>query len=296
MRKWVYSSLIPPWGRFQVELNQARIRRLLATGHCPLLVPTPPPGRGGRLEGYYHFLFDLVLPLTRLFDNFSQDQHIALRPFGVFTNRIVELFGDRVQILPEEDVSHPRQSLPLVGMNPVGVWLTHRNLQDFRQEILGRTEVVGEPPPSLVVLIERSLPETAIQQQFRDANRGGSRRSIANHHELRDRLAVTWNRSCEFRNVRLESLSFRDQVETFARAAVVIGQHGAGLANIAWMSPGGVVIELTNRPNRFTYQLLARRCGHSCHCFKVVGDHATVHADRLLAWMRDQTPLQRFLN
>jgi capsular polysaccharide biosynthesis protein len=44
--------------------------------------------------------------------------------------------------------------------------------------------------------------------------------------------------------VRLEELSFAQQVALFRHASMVVGLHGAGLANIAFCSPGTVVYEL----------------------------------------------------
>lgn len=38
-------------------------------------------------------------------------------------------------------------------------------------------------------------------------------------------------------------LDFMEQVDIFSRARIVVGAHGAGLANILWMQPGSSVIE-----------------------------------------------------
>jgi capsular polysaccharide biosynthesis protein len=48
-------------------------------------------------------------------------------------------------------------------------------------------------------------------------------------------------------------LTLREQVELFARTAVLVGDHGAGLANLVFMRPGAAVLELTNE-----------RCGRHC--------------------------------
>ncbi len=42
------------------------------------------------------------------------------------------------------------------------------------------------------------------------------------------------------------AMSFQQQVETFAEAAVIVGPHGAALTNGAFMPPGGALVELTH--------------------------------------------------
>lgn len=49
-----------------------------------------------------------------------------------------------------------------------------------------------------------------------------------------------------FESVTLEDLTIPEQIELFSKADLVVGTHGAGLANIAFMPSGGRVIELTS--------------------------------------------------
>jgi hypothetical protein len=74
-----------------------------------------------------------------------------------------------------------------------------------------------------------------------------------------------------FRAVDPGTLSFRQQVELFADAAVVVGPHGAGLTNAAFMAPGGAVVELTHTGRAvWTFHEVACASGHAYAC--VVGD------------------------
>lgn len=76
------------------------------------------------------------------------------------------------------------------------------------------------------------------------------RRSIVNEEELfrvtRDALAGSY--SC-IKKVTLASMTLRQQLQVFANAALVIGQHGAGLVWTAFMPYGAHVIELEPRVN-----------------------------------------------
>lgn len=65
---------------------------------------------------------------------------------------------------------------------------------------------------------------------------GVTRRSLENHQGLREALAVHYGDA--FQNVILEGRSLKDQFELFRGARLVIGQHGAGLANCLWLEPG----------------------------------------------------------
>jgi hypothetical protein len=47
-----------------------------------------------------------------------------------------------------------------------------------------------------------------------------------------------------FEEVVAENLSFDQQVDLFSRASAIVAPHGAGLANIAFMPPGGTVLEI----------------------------------------------------
>lgn len=58
------------------------------------------------------------------------------------------------------------------------------------------------------------------------------------------------------------ALPVRDQAALFARARLVVGPHGAGLANCAFMAPGGAVVELTHTGRVVgTYHELAGAAG-----------------------------------
>jgi capsular polysaccharide biosynthesis protein len=49
-----------------------------------------------------------------------------------------------------------------------------------------------------------------------------------------------------FRVVAMEALTLDDQIRTMQRARYVIGEHGAGVANIMFCHPGARVLELFN--------------------------------------------------
>ena len=65
-----------------------------------------------------------------------------------------------------------------------------------------------------------------------------------------------------FQEVYLEEISLRQQIALFNDAKCVVGQHGAGLANIIHMQSGGTVCEIMSSPHKLQhYSLLAANLG-----------------------------------
>lgn len=87
-------------------------------------------------------------------------------------------------------------------------------------------------------------------------SRRQAKRSPPGEKELEKALA-----SRGIRVISLEALDWVDQVELFSRADLVIGIHGAGLANTVFCRSGTRVVELLdeNYPNN-CFEILAEKC------------------------------------
>lgn len=83
----------------------------------------------------------------------------------------------------------------------------------------------------------------------------GSIRYATNHEEITDFFA-----SRGFRVVELAPMSLADQARLFGGAAMVVAEHGAALANLWYMPPGGSVLELFPQPleGRSIYRVLSQ--------------------------------------
>ena len=69
-----------------------------------------------------------------------------------------------------------------------------------------------------------------------------------------------------FRIVEAGRLDFAGQIELFAAADIIIGAHGAGLANMVFCAPGTTVIEYMAPRYVFgCWHNLADRCGLDYH-------------------------------
>jgi capsular polysaccharide biosynthesis protein len=147
-----------------------------------------------------------------------------------------------------------------------------------------------------VLLIERLPPQDFFRTAAKSKGGGTSRRSIPNHDELAGALQSLVRPAFEFENVRLEQIPFEEQVRLFSTAALVIGQHGAGLANCAWMQPGSRVVELANKPELTHFQRLSRFMGHAHVVHRTGGPHEAIDVPALISHLRREPSLADVLS
>ena len=70
-----------------------------------------------------------------------------------------------------------------------------------------------------------------------------------------------------FQVVTPGELSLKEQIDLFSRAKVVVGCHGAGLTNIMWMRPGGILVEFMPACyDDASFRFLSGLVGLEYHC------------------------------
>ncbi len=111
----------------------------------------------------------------------------------------------------------------------------------------------------LVVEFAARLPAVAPRlkgERLFISRAAARRRRLSNEPEVVAALAPLG-----FEAVRLEELSWAEQVACFRRAKVIVAPHGAGLANLAFCAPGTRVVEGFNRShvNDCFWQIAALR-------------------------------------
>ena len=84
------------------------------------------------------------------------------------------------------------------------------------------------------------ISEDKPKRIYISRNKGFARR-ILNEDEVLNYLTPLG-----FETIYPEEMDFEDQVATFTNADIIIGQHGAGLINLAFCKPGTKVIEIYN--------------------------------------------------
>ena len=76
-----------------------------------------------------------------------------------------------------------------------------------------------------------------------------TRRKTTSRNLLNEQLLLDSLASLGVQAVEPQDLPFSEQVALFANADVIIGTHGAGLANVVFCRPGSQVVELI--PNEY---------------------------------------------
>jgi capsular polysaccharide biosynthesis protein len=98
------------------------------------------------------------------------------------------------------------------------------------------------------------------------------------------------DRGIDVRVVELEEATLGEQVALFAATRIVVGQHGAGLVNMLWLEPGGVIVEINplalDHPCRDYFRHLAAACGHAHIYVRQLESHATVDEAEFLEALR----------
>lgn len=243
------------------------------------------------VEHYYHFLFDLCLPLFLVLEESDDDVRYTVRTSpGPFLNRLTAMFGHRVSIVESPDRRPRTGEYLLAGMNPLFVDVRQDQLLRFAGSVKQALAIASVDGPHGVLLIERLPPEGFFVTDAVKKGGGARRRCIANHEEVAHAIRCAVNPAYRFSNIQLERMSFSDQVALFSHATAVLAQHGAGLANCIWMEPGATVLEMRHDPELSHFERLCRAMGHRYHAYTTSGSHAAVDPDGLAHWASERFP------
>jgi hypothetical protein len=230
----------------------------------------------GSVEHYYHFLLGYLLPLCAYAGQRGDDSSILLaRSCGPMSHLVTEL-GIPGLILCERksyrEFSRRVEELGLTRVELSGLDLEKRPTQYdaervarvvsqakayIRQRLGGTIDALRDKleadwtaSPRLVI-IRREDPDPYYLSKLSEVKGGGaSRRTIANMPALIEALTA---RYAQTKVVSLEDQSLAEQIALFETADVVVGQHGAALANVVWMRPDAHVFEYINEPKHTKY-------------------------------------------
>lgn len=193
----------------------------------------------GDVENHYHFLMETLPRALRAREVDGGVEFVTTSVPSAFAQSRMDELGLAVAQLAPGTVLRPER---VVLVEPEPRDRTHpAQLQLIADTFL--------PPAS-----EQSLP--ARERLY--VSRRGSSRSLRHEERLESFLSEQG-----FAIVRLEELSFAEQVARLSVSRVVIGPHGAGLANCVFMPPGGRIVELaTGEWWSHAFRRLAAARGH----------------------------------
>lgn len=226
----------------------------------------------GRLSHFFHFMQDFVWPFFEWLraEDFGVRggiQSVAVTDQGLceFSGLFERFFGSPLHPARAREcvalaVSRPSSRVRLHGYNSRfrDFMKTFDDVDGFRSSTDAfRTHMQSRFSIVPGVLASRSV--VLIEREPGVPDRGARRRSINDHPSLRGVL-LAWcqARGVPFENVRLAELDIAEQVSLCSNAAVLVGQHGAGLANAVWLEPGkSSVLELTDESSAMHFRNLA---------------------------------------
>lgn len=179
--------------------------------------------------GYFHWLADVLPRLFTIRDQLKDlvlllPHHckelpyvpVSLKPFEI---KRIEFIDPR-EVLRCENLTVPTQTAPSGHYNDELIQQVGNLLVDFHA---GKPRAI----PTERIYISRAL---------------APKRKVLNEEEV---IGVL--KGFNFRIIRTEDHSFSEQVKIAAGARYLVSNHGAGLTNMLFMSPGTNVLELRHR-------------------------------------------------
>lgn len=243
----------------------------------------------GSVQQYYHFLLGYLAPILAWLDRSGATQ-ITVRDCGPM-NRWFEALPASVDV----EIMNVGHFLHVFSgrLQPCEVLrgfdfpseFNSGKLADFRSAMLRNLDV-PQAEPSRITVIDRRITDPFYASAESEIDMAGAqRRSVPNLgawvEQMRAEVPVALFETTE--------MGIREQVQLVSETSVLIGQHGAGLANMVFMPPGGVVIEI-HPPLPLeavqTFAQLAAACGHTYLTVPQAGVHAEVDIAALSSALR----------
>lgn len=235
----------------------------------------------GSVSHYYHFLYGALIPLIEYHLSNIDKKLLITTDVGPFQSTLLDIFTPQVivgfeqPIIPAGEKYFDDKSmnwirtkrpdeviLPAYDVFNADIMRNRAKSQDKLRHLLSIRDTIlqfmnDRIPDEYkhmqtfeIILIQRATEQYYIDKSMTNPDEsrsifytsGKQRRDITNHAELLEGMKRTF--PGKVGNIILEGKSIFYQFELFKRARIVIGQHGAGLANIFFMTPGTHMIEI----------------------------------------------------
>jgi len=224
----------------------------------------------GSVQEYYHFLLGYMGPVLVWIEHHPGRQ-IALRDCGPMQPWIDALVGDEdLVILNPGAMLHlfagkVHRSVVLKGFDdPVA--FDSRRLLEFRTLALRRLGISASSAHRVTVIDRASSGEFNSTAAAEVPASGAAVRSIPNFREA----VVACGLDPSTTIVDSAHLTPHEQVSLFSSTNLLIGQHGAGLANMLWMPKGSTIIEILPPSPPWVAPIFANLAGALGHQHRLV--------------------------
>lgn len=251
-----------------------------------VLLPKVP--RAGSVEHFYHFMMSYFLTLDA-YIAVKKPESIVVRDCGPM-NAWFDLLDPNTsfEIRPRTDfVADKTGDVPgavHVMSLEIKSWAHASTIRAARKRVLGRHGVTPTRPSDRTLTLINRMPSLPFyREESENRTSGAERRSIPNYAELCQALTDVM----PLRDFEGEHLTPREQIRRVNATSILVGQHGAGLTNMVWMTPGSRVVEIlpdtmVSEVARGHFRDLAHACGHSYKMVRQVGNHTPADVEAVL--------------
>lgn len=170
-------------------------------------------------SGYYHWLVEVLTKVRQI----EPAKHSVILPLGypAFAQQSVELFPWREIVRVPAGRCVRARDLTIVG-NPTRQAQRPSDIAWLRETLRSRCDASASATERVYL----------------------SRQHVSARRVLNEPAVIETLSHYGFQVVDTAIMSFDEQVRLFANCSMLVGAHGAGLSNIALMSPGTAVLEL----------------------------------------------------
>jgi capsular polysaccharide biosynthesis protein len=194
---------------------------------------------------YSHWLLDM-LPKLKLYSevfSFKDLDYIYLNKLNNFQKSSLDLLGlKNLKIIDSSKFKHIQCNELISTQHP----------SYFKGYILDEAQYI---PEWIIHWLRESFLKKSIESKtygkiFIDRSESLFKHcQIINHNET-----IEFLKQKGFEILKLEKLSFEEQVHIFKNAKIVVSAHGAGLTNLCFSSPNCIVIEIKPSKPGYAYQ------------------------------------------
>ena len=246
-----------------------------------LLVPNQ---WSGSVQEYYHFLLGYLGPVL-VWREKHPDAQIAMRDCGPMQPWIDTLLDDADLVMLNPGAmlhlfaGKVHRATVLRGFDDPQRFDAGK-LRAFRDIALRKAGIEPGPRQHITVIDRATAGEFNETAAAEVPASGAAVRSVPNLRAAIEQAGLGGRAQI----MDAAHVAPRDQMTRFAETGLLIGQHGAGLANMLWMPAGSTVVEILPPSPPWVEPIftnLATALGHRIHVVRQEGPHAPVDVDAL---------------
>jgi len=185
---------------------------------------------------YFHFFFDYFIPLFFYLNNFYKDKKIKIiirQDLSEFQRKSFEFLQ---KDFPNIEFISAKNNDKIYCKKMIYISFPHLDFYDVAKNLKIK---------KLMISFQKffyehfGIRENSTQKNIYISRYDAKIRQIKNEEEFLGKL-----QKFNFEKYQLAKLSFKEQIELFSRAGIIVGAHGAGFTNLIFARKNTVLIEI----------------------------------------------------